>query len=170
MTRRLPASLLLPCLAVVLLSAAVACAAPAFDGRVVGVADGDTITVLKDGHEQVKIRLSGIDAPERHQAFGQRAKEKTSELCFRKVVLVTPVTRDRYGRLVAEVRLPDGTSLNERLVREGYAWWYRHYSDERRFADAERAARQARRGLWSEANPVAPWDFRRARRPAREPR
>src|SRR5262249_37832614 len=83
-----------------------------FLGKVVGISDGDTITVLRD-RSPVKIRLMGIDAPETGQDFGSRAKGVTSELAFGKVVTVHPRTRDRYGRIVADVALPDGRSLNQ---------------------------------------------------------
>src|SRR5206468_6700975 len=102
-------------------------AAPEFHGRVVGVADGDTITVLHDGRPE-KLRLYGIDAPEKRQAFGQRAKEFTAGLAFGTTVTVRVRDHDRYRRTVAEVVLPDGRSLNQELVRAGYAWWYRRYS------------------------------------------
>jgi endonuclease YncB( thermonuclease family) len=99
-------------------------AADSFSGKVVGVSDGDTITVLRD-RTPVKIRLRGIDCPETGQDFGSRAKSITSELAFGKVVTVQPRRKDRYGRIVADVILPDGRTLNHELVRRGVAWWYR---------------------------------------------
>jgi endonuclease YncB( thermonuclease family) len=92
-----------------------------FTGRVVGVSDGDTITVLR-GRTPVKVRLHGIDAPEAGQDFGARAKQATSELAFGKDVTVRPVGTDRYSRTMAVVVLPDGRSLNHELVRQGFAW------------------------------------------------
>ena len=91
-----------------------------FTGRVVGVSDGDTITVLHQGKPE-RIRLHGIDCPEKRQAFGNRAKQFTSTLVFSKTVTVQAVDRDRYGRTVGEVLLPDGRSLNRELVRAGFA-------------------------------------------------
>jgi len=135
-------------------------AAPEFHGRVVGVADGDTITVLHDGRAE-KIRLYGIDAPEKGQAFGQRAKEFTAELAFGITVTVRVRDHDRYGRTVAEVVLPDGQSLNQELVRAGYAWWYRRYSKDPILARLEADAHDAHRGLWADPHPVPPWDWRR---------
>ena len=98
-----------------------------FAGRVVGVSDGDTITVLHNGKGE-RIRLHGIDCPEKRQAFGKRAKQFTSELVFGNTVTVQVVDLDRYGRTVGEVLLPDGRSLNHELVRAGLAWWYRRYA------------------------------------------
>ncbi len=98
-----------------------------FSGKVVGVSDGDTITVLNH-RAQVKIRLSGIDCPETGQDFGSRAKSVTSELAFGKVVRIHPRDTDRYHRTVADVILPDGRLLNHELVRRGLAWWYRKYA------------------------------------------
>jgi len=131
-----------------------------FHGRVVGIADGDTITVLHDGRAE-KIRLYGIDAPEKSQAFGERAKQFTSGLAFGQTVSVHVRDHDRYRRTVGEVILPDGRSLNEELVRAGYAWWYRRYSRDRKLAHLEQEARDAHRGLWADPHPVPPWDFRR---------
>src|SRR5436305_14660114 len=96
-------------------------AADDFTGKVVGVNDGDTITVLKD-RIPVKVRLFGIDCPETGQDFGSRAKGATSEMAFGKVVTVHPRRNDRYGRTVADVVLPDGRTLNHELVRRGLAW------------------------------------------------
>lgn len=133
-----------------------------FEARVVGVSDGDSITVL-DGTTRVKVRLKGIDCPERRQPFGARAKQLTSELAFGKTVTVRPFGKDRYGRVLGEVVLPDGRVLNEELVAAGMAWHYTRYSKDRTLARLERQARRARVGVWSEARPVAPWEFRKER-------
>jgi micrococcal nuclease len=93
-----------------------------YPARVVGVTDGDTLTVLTAGKKQVKIRLHGIDAPETGQDYGQRAKQAASELAFGKEVTIRPVDTDRYERTVAEVILPDGKSLNREMVAQGAAW------------------------------------------------
>lgn len=131
-----------------------------FTGQVISVSDGDTIKVLHDGIPE-KIRLSGIDCPEKTQAFGSVAKRLTSELCFGKPVGIIPVDHDRYGRTVAQVILPDGRVLNSELVRHGYAWWYQKYSPfDRELQQLEATARVNHDGLWSAANPIAPWDFR----------
>lgn len=131
-----------------------------FSGKVTAVTDGDTLGVLRDGRE-VKIRLHGIDAPESSQAFGDVAKRFTSERVFGKSVTVRVIETDRYGRLVGIVTAGQGESLNEALVRSGYAWWYHQYgATERKLAEAEIDARAARRGLWKDANPTPPWAFR----------
>src|SRR4051812_48033433 len=95
-----------------------------FTARVVGVSDGDTLTILRDGHTQVKIRLHGVDAPESAQPFGSRSKQSASDLAFGKTVTIQPRDVDRYGRTVAVVILPDRRSLNETQVRQGMAWHY----------------------------------------------
>ncbi len=133
-----------------------------FEAKVVGVSDGDTITVL-DGTTRVRVRLNGIDCPERGQAFGARAKQLTSELAFGKTVTLRPLGKDRYGRVLGEVVLPDGRVLNEELVAAGMAWHYTRYSNDATLARLERRARAARVGVWSEGRPVAPWEFRAAR-------
>jgi endonuclease YncB( thermonuclease family) len=96
----------------------------AYSAKVVGVTDGDTITVLTRDRRQVKVRLHGIDAPESAQPYGTRAKQRTSELSFGQAVTVQPKDTDRYGRTVAIVVLPDGRSLSHELVGDGLAWWY----------------------------------------------
>lgn len=130
-------------------------------GRVVGVHDGDTITVLTDGNKSVKVRLDGIDAPESKQAFGARAKDALSSLVFGKTVAVRVRTTDRYGRNVGRVRVGE-VDVNVELVRLGFAWWYRAYARRDTVLEAaESEARRAGRGLWSEKNPTPPWEWRR---------
>lgn len=139
------------------------------EGRVVGVADGDTITVLGAGSRQARIRLQGIDAPESGQPFGQVSKRNLSDLIFDRRVTVEYEKTDRYGRILGKV-LADGRDLNLEQVRAGLAWHYKYYQDEqtpedrRLYANAETEARSARRGLWADANPTPPWDFRRGGR------
>lgn len=137
-----------------------------FTGKVVGVADGDTVTVLDAGNVQHKIRMLGIDAPEKRQAFGNRSKENLSDLVFGKTVTVQVVKIDKYGREVAKI-LSDGEDINLRQVKDGFAWHYKDYqreqsaSDRQIYAEAENSARFARRGLWFDADPQKPQDFRR---------
>jgi len=128
-------------------------------GRVVGVTDGDTITVLHDNRTDT-VRLVGIDAPEKRQPYGDRARRFTADLAFDRTVTVLTTGRDRNGRLLGEVVLPDGRSLNQELVRAGYAWWFRKYSRDVTLARLEEEARQDRRGLWATEAPQAPWDYR----------
>lgn len=139
-----------------------------FSGNVVKVSDGDTIQVMHDGHAE-KIRLAGIDCPEKKQAFGQAAKRFTLDLAAQKVVTVKIETTDRYGRTVGEVILPGGKSLNRELVRAGYAWWYQKYSSDTTLGMLESEARAARRGLWADLNPVSPWAWRRGEKKTASP-
>jgi endonuclease YncB( thermonuclease family) len=135
----------------------------AWTGKVVGVSDGDTITVLRPEKSQVKIRLHGIDCPERGQAFGKKAKQFTSNMVFGKTVTVKPTDKDRYGRIVAWIYM-DGKSLNEALVMAGLAWHYKKYSSDQNLSDAESKARNKRVGLWSDPHSIPPWEYRRLKR------
>lgn len=150
----------------VLLAAIVLCSmGDEYPARVVGVSDGDTLTVLKGDRTQVKIRLHGIDAPETGQDFGARAKQAASELAFGRVVTIRERERDRYGRTVAEVLLPDGRSLNREMVGRGLAWWYRKYAPaDAELEQAEAAAKAAGRGLWGHPGAVPPWEWRKGER------
>lgn len=152
--KRLALFLLLACWPVTALAAD-------FAARVVGISDGDTLTVLTAEKQPVKVRLHGIDAPETGQDFGTRAKQAASELAFGQQVTVREVDKDRYGRTVAEVILPNGRSLNRELVRAGYAHWYRQYApDDRELASLEAEAKAAKRGLWAQPGAVPPWEWR----------
>ncbi|MHC2990731.1 SNase-like nuclease [Pontibacter sp. HJ8] len=128
--------------------------------KVVGVKDGDTFEVLRNG-QPVTVRLYGIDTPEKNQAFGQKAKQFASDLAFGKNVRLIEHNKDRYGRTVGTIVLPDGRSLNEEMVREGFAWHYKAYSKDKNLENLEADARRFKRGLWQDPNPVAPWDFRK---------
>lgn len=134
-----------------------------FEAECVGVSDGDTVTVLKSG-QQIKIRLEGIDCPELHQGFGTRAKQFTSGLVFGKKVTVRARYQDRNGRTVARVSVR-GRDTSLMLVEAGLAWHYRRYSSDPLLAKAEQEARRLKKGLWSEPNPVPPWEWRRSKRP-----
>jgi endonuclease YncB( thermonuclease family) len=132
----------------------------AFTGRVVAIADGDTLTVM-DGKAAVRVRLAGIDAPEHGQPYGRKARTSLAELAHRKTVEVDERGRDTYGRTLAVVRV-DGIELNAEQVRRGYAWVYRRYSNDSALIALEAEARAARRGLWQDAAPVPPWNWRRS--------
>ncbi len=130
-------------------------------GKVVGITDGDTITVLTAAKESVKVRLYGIDAPEAKQAFGNRAKQELSDLVFGRVVIVQVKQKDRYGRTVGLVTV-NGVPVNQEMIRRGFAWWYRDYAKKDvQLAKAEAEAKDATRGLWTDKAPVPPWEFRR---------
>jgi endonuclease YncB( thermonuclease family) len=132
-----------------------------FFGQVVGVLDGDTIDVLHNGRAE-RIRLSGIDCPEKKQAYGQKAKQATSALVFGKEVTIQTHGKDKYGRTLADVLLPDGTNVNHEMVKEGWCWWYRKYATgDTTLERLENDARAATRGLWADPYPVPPWEWRK---------
>lgn len=129
-------------------------------GRVVGISDGDTLTVLDNRSQQHKIRLAEIDAPEKAQDFGERSKQHLSDLVFGKEVVVTVIDTDRYQRKVGEVTT--GTiSANHEQVKAGLAWVYRRYANDLRLYRYETAAREQKLGLWSLPSPTPPWEFRK---------
>jgi micrococcal nuclease len=132
-------------------------------GRIIAIKDGDTIVLLQNNH-QYKIRLSSIDCPEKSQAYGTQAKYFTSGLVYRKKVRAEVKTKDRYGRFVAEVFLPDGRSLSRELVRNGFAWHYIVHSYDSSLAELEEQARLRKLGLWKDPHAIPPWDFRKIRR------
>ena len=133
-------------------------------GKVVSVADGDTITVLDAGRKQHKVRFHGIDTPETGQPFGTKAKQFTSAKTFGKTVSVAVKDKDRYGRTVGVVMV-GGENVNLALVSAGLARWYQFYAqNEKTLQQAEQAAKKARRGIWSDPNSIAPWDWRRGKR------
>lgn len=139
-------------------------AAETIEGKVVSVADGDTITVLKD-KEQIKVRLHGVDAPEKAQDFGTAARTFTSDLCFGKEVTVEVQDTDRYGRKVGIVTAPDGRVLNHELLKAGLAHWYEAYArNDTLLKELQQEAKSAKRGVWSRTDTVAPWDFRKEKR------
>ncbi|HEX7530001.1 MAG TPA: thermonuclease family protein [Pyrinomonadaceae bacterium] len=136
------------------------------NGRVVSVADGDTVTVLDANDAQHRIRLEGIDAPESHQAFGEQSRQSLAEMISGKEVTVNYQKTDQYGRLVGKI-LFDGRDINLEQVRAGMAWHYKFYENEQTpedrelYAKAEETARSVRRGLWQDPNPVEPYQFRK---------
>ena len=148
-------------------------------GQVIGVSDGDTVTVLDAGKESYRVRLAGIDAPEKKQPFGDRSKQTLSALVFGKPVEVEWHKRDRYGRLIGKILVakPDSACTDDRCpkvidaslsqIEAGLAWHYKQYAKEQanedrmRYAEAENTARVKRLGLWSEGDPVPPWEWRK---------
>jgi micrococcal nuclease len=129
--------------------------------KVVGVKDGDTLVLLSPDNQRITVRLSEIDCPEKNQAFGQAAKQFTSDLCFGKMVKLIGNQHDRYGRTVGQVELENGVNINYEIVKQGYAWQYRAYSKSMELAVLEQHARESRLGLWQDANPTPPWNFRK---------
>ena len=145
--------------------------AASFSGTVVSVQDGDTLTV-QSLERTVRVRLSGLDCPERNQPFGRDALAFTTDLALGRTATIIEESRDRYGRVVASVVLADGRNLNEQIVAAGLAWWYRTLAPYNRTLEAlESEARHHRRGLWAEEQPTPPWEWRRQdHRPARSQR
>ncbi len=155
-------------------------AGDAIQGRVVGVSDGDTITVLDANHQQHKIRLSGIDAPEKAQPFGQRSKQNLSRLVFGRDVTVEWRKLDRYGRTIGKILVAEPSCYEATCpktfdachaqVVAGMAWWYRQYAREQELGDANRyeqselEARARRIGLWADPQPTPPWEWRKEKK------
>lgn len=134
-----------------------------FSGKVVSIADGDTIVVMHEG-KKTEVRLNGIDCPEKDQAFGDQAATFISRLVLGKEVTVASHGPDKYGRTIGDVSLLDGTQVNRELVKAGLAWWYRTYSQDQALAQLESEAQAGRRGLWADANPMPPWEWRKLKR------
>ena len=129
-----------------------------FSGKVIGVTDGDTIKVLVN-KETVKVRLEGIDAPESGQSYGKKAKEALAEMVAGKTVTVKKTGTDKYQRTLGIMIVGD-VDANAKLIEDGWAWHFKKYNDEDRLAKLEEAARKAKRGLWADENPLAPWEYR----------
>lgn len=138
--------------------------AQSFSVRVVGISDGDTFTCINDDNLQLKIRINGIDAPEKKQAFGNKSKELLSSLIFGKRINIDVQSKDGYGRYIAYVYSPEGKDVALLMLHEGMAWHFTKYDNNKVYSDAENVARKAKRGLWSESSPIAPWDFRAQRK------
>jgi micrococcal nuclease len=134
---------------------------PQLKGKVVSIADGDTFTMLVKKN-QIRVRLHGIDCPEKTQDYGMVAKKYLSDLIFGKEVIVIKKGIDRYGRTIGMVTI-DGASVNESLLREGLAWHYTYYDKNVRWAKLEANAKEAKKGLWIKRNAIPPWDFRKVK-------
>jgi micrococcal nuclease len=141
-------------------------AADTLTGKVVKIADGDTVTILVGGN-QVRVRLFGIDAPERGQDYSRKSREALADLVFGKDVRVVVHDKDRYDRTVGDIYVGN-TFVNEKLIKEGWAWNYARYSHSRHYAELEREAREAKKGLWAGRTPMPPWDYRAQERAAKQ--
>ena len=133
-----------------------------FVGRVVSIQDGDTLTVLVS-REQIRVRLTEIDAPEHNQPFGTRSRQSLGELCANRDARVRVMGKDRYGRTLGRV-VCSTVDANAEQVRRGMAWVFDHYVTDRSLYAVQDEAREARRGLWADQNPVPPWKWRERRR------
>lgn len=139
--------------------------------KVIGISDGDTFKLFDEKKkETLKVRLFGVDCPEKKQDYGTQAKNFSSDLCFGKFVDIRfkkkdgserEEMHDQYNRLVCEVILPDGKSVNEEILRNGMGWHYKEFSNDPKWATLEEMARAQKVGLWSQRNPVAPWEWRK---------
>ena len=128
--------------------------------EVVGITDGDTLTAIVDGR-QIKVRLDGIDAPEKKQPFGNASKRALSDLVFGQRIFIVPLSKDRWGRTIAEVFTVGGRRVGVAMVSQGMAWHFVKYApNDLPLADAEKSAKAGKRGLWADRAPVAPWEWR----------
>ncbi|NJN70735.1 MAG: nuclease [Nitrospira sp.] len=135
-----------------------------FGGEVVGVLEGSTIEVVRLGKAEL-IRLHGLDCPEKGQPYGDDVKQAISDLVFAMEVTVEPYGKDKYGRIMADVLLADGTNVNHALVKEGRCWWSRRSApDNAELKRLELEAREAKKGLWEDPDPIPPWEFRKIQR------
>lgn len=132
-------------------------------GTVVAVIDGDTYDVVLNG-VQTRVRIHGIDAPERGMPFYKASKEYLKDLIIGKVLRVEPTDTDRYGRMVANAFLEDGRNVGELMIRNGFAWHYTKYNQDKAFALAQEYAMQYHLGLWQDKNPTPPWEYRKEKR------
>ena len=134
-----------------------------YHAKVIKIVDGDTYDVIDSVNKVSRIRMNGIDAPEKGQAFGQKAKEELGRWCFSKNIFVKVYGKDRNGRLIADGYI-DGRSLSLVMIQQGFAWHFLKYSSDTTLADAEKKARAARIGLWADVKPIAPWEYRALKR------
>lgn len=135
--------------------------------KVVGIADGDTYEALLPNKSTIKIRMEGIDAPEKGMPYYQVAKNYLSQLCFGKEVRIVKQSTDRYGRTIARTYLPDqGKEVGLMMIEAGLAWHFKKYSSDKQLAEAEILARKNKKGLWADTHCIAPWDYRKAKKKA----
>jgi endonuclease YncB( thermonuclease family) len=153
-------------ISLVLFTSTAISAGPLTPGLVIAISDGDTITLLTEDKQQLKIRLAGIDTPEKKQAFGTKARDHLASRIFKHDVEVDLRKKDQYGRYIGVIYI-SGVDINQSMIQDGYAWFYKHYAKDQpkeeaqRYAKAEADARSKQRGLWSDPNPVPPWEFRK---------
>lgn len=131
--------------------------------HVISLADGDSFSARVDG-KIVKVRIHAIDAPEKGMPFYKVSKEYLAKLCGNQTVTLQVVEKDRYGRLVSKVKLADGRDVASVMIKNGFAWHYKHYSNDPKLAALEKAARAKKVGLWRDSNPTPPWKMREIRR------
>jgi endonuclease YncB( thermonuclease family) len=128
-------------------------------GKVIKIADGDTYTLLNDENKPVKIRMYGMDCPEKMQPYGRVAKDYLASLIFSKIVEIKVLKADRFGRILA-VTFCEGKNINEEMLKAGLAWHYKYYDSNARWAELEQKAKEKKVGLWKDSHPIAPWEWR----------
>jgi endonuclease YncB( thermonuclease family) len=128
---------------------------------VFAITDGDTFKGLTKDKEEIKFRIYGIDAPEKKQAFGTKSKEYLSDLIYGQTVGIKVDKKDRYGRSVVWIFTSEGKDVSAEMLKTGMAWHYKKYDDSRQYADFENEAHRKKIGLWADANPIEPWNFRK---------
>ncbi|MFN8297265.1 MAG: thermonuclease family protein [Chitinophagales bacterium] len=133
-------------------------------GYVIGIIDGDTYDLLLEDKTTIRIRMDGIDAPEKGMPFYKVSKKFLSELCFNKNIIYDQTAQDAHSRIVAKTYLEDGRECGEELIKAGLAWHFKKYSTEKKLADLEIEARDKKIGIWSDPRPIAPWEIRKLHR------
>lgn len=141
--------------------ASICCNAQTFQVKVVKISDGDTFIGLNSDTLQIKFRLLGIDAPEKKQAFSNKSKNHLSSLIYGKTIMVSVQKQDKWGRYLAYAYTPDMKDVSLEMIKAGMAWHFVRYSNSEEYQEAENLARKNKIGLWSDSNPIEPWDFRR---------
>lgn len=134
--------------------------ADTFNARVIAVMDGDTVLIIRAGHKPEKVRLLHIDAPEKAQPYGQQSKESLADMVLKQQVKIVVEAHDQYGRLLGEIFLK-GHNVNQMQVQRGMAWEYSGYRKDEDYLALQRDAQRARRGLWHQPRPKAPWLWRK---------
>ncbi len=136
-------------------------------GKIIHISDGDTVHLLTDNKEKIKIRLNDIDAPESKQAFGNKSKENLKKYIYQKNVVVEYKNKDKYKRVLGTIYYQN-RDINLQQVKDGYAWVYKQYSNKQNYIKAEREARSSKKGLWRDNNPAEPWEYRKQKKEKNE--
>lgn len=157
---------------IIVLAALISVAASAAEivGRVVRVADGDTLIIVDGSNIQYRVRLAKIDAPEKSQPFGVVSRNHLAGMVANGTVRVAFTARDKYGRIIGDISTADCERVNLQMIADGFAWHYAAFDNSPEYAAVENDARKNRRGLWSEPNPVPPWEWRKTKRTPRKKR
>lgn len=134
------------------------------NGKVVAIYDGDTYQLLTSNQQTIKVRMEGIDAPEREMPFHQVSQKYLSQLIFQKDVILIKTGEDQYGRSLGFTYLSDGTDINLMMLQSGMVWHYKRYNNEVIYAKAEQKAKEEKLGLWQDQHPTPPWSFRKSER------